>query len=182
MKGQTMEHVIDRLHDRTGWGDGPWGDEPDRVQWTDAATGLPCLIRRSVMGAWCGYVGVPPEHPWYGHDYAACFADHDHDADDAHCWEDSIEARVSVHGGLTYASACDGDTAEGVCHVPEPGQPDHAWWFGFDCAHAFDLVPSLAEFHKLHGYGFPERDIYRDREYVTASTQALAMQLAAVKP
>lgn len=33
-----------------------------------------------------GYIGIPPEHPWYGKDY------------------DDIDA--NVHGGLTYSNPC----------------------------------------------------------------------------
>lgn len=63
---ETSEH---RDVDKSGWGPGPWNDEPDKRQWQDEATGLPCLIVRSPVGALCGYVGVPPDHPAYGLSY-----------------------------------------------------------------------------------------------------------------
>lgn len=51
---------------------GPWQDEPDKAQWVDEATNLDCLMVRNPMGALCGYVGVPREHPWYGKGYSEC--------------------------------------------------------------------------------------------------------------
>lgn len=141
---------------RKGLPPGPWDDEPDRVAWTDPATGYPCVIRRGPSGAWCGYVGVPPGHPHHGNGYS----------------EIDYEV-VQVHGGLTYASECDDDPVDGICHVPAPGQPDDVWWFGFDCAHHTDVTPrSLA-----YAPPFP-RAVYRNVDYVTAETAALAAQLA----
>lgn len=73
--------------------------------------GTPCVVKRNY--AWCGYVAVPPGHPWHGKGY------------------DDIQNEVDVHGGLTYARACSG----AVCHVPAPGEPDDVWWIGFDLGH-----------------------------------------------
>lgn len=39
-----------------------WDQEPDRKHWVQQ--GLDCLIVRNLMGALCGYVGVPPSHPY----------------------------------------------------------------------------------------------------------------------
>lgn len=51
------------VYDKSGWGDGPWQKEPDKAQWLDEATRLPCLaVRNNVSGTLCGYVGVPPGH------------------------------------------------------------------------------------------------------------------------
>src|SRR4051812_13771303 len=66
MPTPTLEY---RTIDKTGWGDGPWQSEPDKRQWHDEATGLACLIVRGPMGALCGYVGLPPGHPWHGKEY-----------------------------------------------------------------------------------------------------------------
>src|SRR4051812_33030319 len=101
--------------DRPKWGLGPWESEPDRIEFE--AHGFPCILHRGGAGAWCGYVGVDPTHPYHGRDY------------------DSLD--VSVHGGLTYAKECSGH----VCHVPKPGEPENLWWFGFDCAHSGDMHP-----------------------------------------
>ncbi len=46
---------------------GPWNNEPDSKDFT--AHELHCALRRNSSGAWCGYVGVPKEHPLYGVGY-----------------------------------------------------------------------------------------------------------------
>lgn len=35
-----------RRTDRRDWPDGPWMAEPDKKQWQDEETGLPCLVLR----------------------------------------------------------------------------------------------------------------------------------------
>jgi hypothetical protein len=162
----------ERTLDRSKWvPGGPWDNEPDRAEWRHE--GLPCLMVRGPVGAWCGYVAVPPGHPWH-----AKHAD-DVDADD-------------VHGGLTYSGACSGH----ICHVPEPGETEAIWWLGFDTAHAFDfwswsnrdafnafdqiratISPDSATVH-AHG-AVLER--YRDFGYVKAEVERLAEQAAALQ-
>jgi hypothetical protein len=144
---------------------GPWYDEPDKVQWVDEATGLDCLIVRGGFGSWCGYVGLPPGHPW-------------READ-----RDALE--IDVHGGITYGpSPCMEDAPEGhgICHVPYPGRPADVAWLGFDCGHAFDLQPvmlGLQEDLDIHLSTEPEwRDVYRDEGYVRAEVTRLAAQAA----
>jgi len=61
----------------------PWRNEPDAKDWE--AHGLKCAMRRNATGAWCGYVGVPVDHPHYGVDY--------------------YNLPFDVHGGLTYGAA-----------------------------------------------------------------------------
>lgn len=141
--------------DKSQWGPGPWQDEPDRKEWKHA--GFACLIVRVPShGALCGYVGVPPDHPWHGKGY-----------DEVH----SLDEDISVHGGLTYAAACHGR----VCHVPEPGEPDNLWWLGFDHAHGFDLSPAYAlRQQKLYGDGYAFGDVYRDMAYATEGVEHLA--------
>lgn len=104
-----------RVADRSTWGKGPWDSEPDREEFQHE--GFPCLVNRGGMGAWCGYVAVPPGHWAYGKGYSS--------------------VNVSVHGGLTYAGQCSGS----ICHVPAPGEPDDVWWLGFDANHWCDLAP-----------------------------------------
>lgn len=150
---QTIEY---RFIDKSDWPDGPWKDEPDKVQWPDPETGLPCLARRNhAMGFWCGYVGVADGHPWFGQKYDA------HD--------------VEVHCGLTFSELCvEGDKEHGICHLPDAGEPDHVWWFGFDCGHLYDLSPRTLKFVVPN----PE-DVYRTLDYVRAECAGLARQLAA---
>jgi hypothetical protein len=127
------------------WGEGPWDGEPDRIEWRKPGSPLPRMAIRNHFGAWCGYVGVPEGHPLFGKG-----------------WDAPECEAIAVHGGLTYGNACAGN----VCHVPQPGEPDHVWWLGFDCAHCFDHAPGL-------GVRF-EGDTYRDVAYVIAETERLA--------
>lgn len=143
---------------KSEWGPGPWQEEPDTDAWR-SPHGFPCVMRRGSMGAWCGYVGVPPGHPWHGKDWG------------------SID--VEVHGGLTYAEKC--NEWIGVCHVPAPGESDNFWWVGFDCAHWMDLNPvqeALRSQLNMPAYERPEefRDVYRTLAYVKAETEDLARQ------
>lgn len=99
--------------DKSEWGPGPWQDEPDKVQWVDEATGLDCLMVRNSAGTWCGYVGVGPDHPWHGIDYSACIMGEDCDEDPERYYCDHRpDGIVRVHGGLTFASACQEPTEE----------------------------------------------------------------------
>lgn len=159
--------------EKGAWGSGPWQDEPDKVQWVDEGTGLDCLIVRGPSGALCGYVGVGPDHPWHGKGYSRCLRD---------CGEDwcshSPGTLVEVHGGLTFADACaeSEDPSHGICHVPEPGRPEHVWWFGFDCAHSGDVTPaSNARMSWRASYD----EHYRDLGYVERQVARLAQQIAA---
>lgn len=151
---KTLEY---RTVDRSKWRSqrGPWENEPDKRQWLDPATGLPCLIVRGPVGALCGYVGVPRSHPAYEKDY------------------DDVD--VDVHGGLTFASKCShGSEERGVCHKVDDGDDDDVWWLGFDCAHYGDLRPS---------YEIPGGDReYRSIEYVTREVEGLALQLRDYAP
>ena len=134
----------------------PWWNEENKVDF--AESGLACALRRGPLGAWCGYVGVSAEHPWFGKSYSE---------------EVSVALSISlccrVHGGLTWAADC----------MPSEA-PDGRWWFGFDCAHAGDLVPSCAENWSAQERKLFARDVYRDQQFVVSETQSLAAQLARV--
>lgn len=144
--------------DKTAWPRGDWDNEPDKAQWIDEATGLPCLVNRTESGHLCGYVGVSASHPLHGKDY--------NDAD------------VEVHGGLTFADFCQPHKTpdRGICHLVEDGEDDKVWWLGFDCAHSGDISPKYAE----------ERDFiapynrYRTFGYAKRECAELARQLKAV--
>ena len=146
------------------------------------AEGLKCAIRKGPMGHLCGYVAVPESHPWHGKSYSDSvkvpheIIDRPVDIDKVGAinllcavgnsdameegWIDLVLA-IDVHGGLTYSSD----------HEPL-GKPDGLWWFGFDCAHAGDSVPS---------YPTEDRgDVYRDEDYVIAECKSLAKQLSEI--
>jgi hypothetical protein len=94
----------------------------------------------------CGYVRVPPGHPWHGN---------------------SDDGLAEVHGGITfseYDEPCD------------KGGPDDAWWIGFDCAHAWDLPdPSLPGYQAEYDYRCGD-SVLRDQEYVEAQCRSLCEQ------
>lgn len=91
MKTKTYKTI-----DKTGWPEGPWMEEVDKMQWTDKAT----------------------------------------------------------------------------CHIPEPGESDHVWWFGFDCGHPQDRSPNM-RFGLVMGR-------YRTVDYVRNECRFLAKQLKAL--
>lgn len=174
-----MLQVAERVYttsDRSQWNapPGPWDSEPDKIQWTDAATGLPCLAKRHPhLGSWCGYVGIAEGHPLFGKGYSECVSK---GCAEQYCYEHTPESMLDVHGGITYADRCqDGPEAIAICHVPEPGQADHVWWFGFDCAHAGDLSPGYAFTFGLAVVS--GGDVYRDLAYVRRQCAHLAQQL-----
>lgn len=157
--------------DKSDWGPGPWQDEPDKIHWIDPDTDLDCLIHRSVgcTGSLCGYVAIPPGHPWYGKEH------------------DDLEPYPEVHGGLTYSDFCQqtDDEAVGVCHVPSAGRPEKVWWIGFDCGHAWDYSPSLFSREMTRAVPamrrlrscFPE-ETYKDVAFVRSEVRELARQVA----
>lgn len=132
----------------------PWRDEPNRVAWRDPATGLQCLIlRHMVMGHLNGYVRVPRDHAMHG------------------MRKHRQVGRLRVHGGITF-TGCLGGRAMKRGH-----------WFGFDCGHAFDLVPGMLELRKrlppdLDAFLFMRPEVYRDINYVRGECADLAAQLA----
>ena len=99
------------------------------------------------LGYRCGYVRIPPGHPWHGKNY------------------DAVEPYPDVHGGLTFAAA---DTDCG-----KHGE-DNAWWLGFDCAHAGD-APDLSLPGYCSRMTFPG-DTIRTTAYVEAQCRRLAEQ------
>ena len=154
--GNYTEQYTDVI-DRTGWLPGPWDDEPDKLVWTDTATGLPCMIKRNHMGFLCGYVGVGQDHDLFGRSY------------------DSVED-FAVHGGLTFASLCDdeGEPAIAICHLGE----ETVWWFGFDCCHYDDAYPYQAVIDEITGVNLSKYGTYKTVEFVRDECTELAWALA----
>ena len=77
-------------------------------EWIHA--GLQCaVVQARLNGHRCGYVRIPPSHPWHGQHY------------------DNPQVNVNVHGGLTFAQLELCEEKDGT-----------GWWFGFDCAHYGD--------------------------------------------
>lgn len=155
---------IDSRVDRSEWPAGEWDGEPDKVQWNDEATGFACIAKRQASsGHWCGYVGVEPGHPWHGKDYNDVrIVNEDGDVD-----------YPDVHGGLTYSDECqEGPPDQTVCHIPEPGKPEHLWWLGFDCHHSWDTSPRDIARDSM----FWREGQYRSLAYVKHECRKLALQ------
>lgn len=139
------------------WGAGAWVDEPDHLAFEHV--GMSCILHRHPSsGHWCGYVAVPPGHPWHGKDG----------------YSENQEIGLEVHGGPTYGDKCDGE----ICHVAKPGEPDDVWWIGFDCAHSGDLAPCSVKMDARLGFDhrFRSRDSYKTIDYITQETKRAAEQ------
>lgn len=156
---------------------GEWTEEPEQDDFE--SHGLTCAMRRNHSGSWCGYVGVPPEHPLHGKNYNEkikvtkdtlerpididkvgvinlfCAAMGDESKDG---WIDCV-LWFDVHGGLTYSGK---------------GWPsdDGLWYFGFDCSHYGDLSP------RNYGNSVFGDGMYRNHEYVHREVENLAAQLS----
>ncbi len=187
--------------EKLAWGEGPWKEEPDKMQYADEDTGYPCLIvRNRRSGNLCGYVGVPPEHIWHGKNYSDTvpipegFMDRKMDDRTAMIplicnsanvakGKVSIDLALDVHGGITfsdeYRESDSGDPSTGIYYLPEEDEEVDIWWFGFDCAHAGDLSPGMM-YHMPAFLGL-EEGVYRTVEYVQKEIQGLAKQLAAIQ-
>lgn len=168
-------------------GKGPWLGEADKVSWRDEASGYDCIMLRDTDdGFLSGYVGIPHNHPLWGWDNGAVPSD----------------IGIEVHGGLTYSRLCEegpsparrlAAEARRICHVtlrPAVYHPvahatdhrvedPHAWWFGFSCDHAYDLIPRHAQVSSRPKSSELART-YRDDAYVVRETVALAAQLRAI--
>lgn len=131
----------------------PWLTEPNMVKWVDQATGLACLIlRASELGHLCGYVRIPRRHPLY-----------------AHGWQRRVE-KLQAHGGITFT---------GEMHRQGGGKRPGRW-IGFDCAHAWDLVPGFEELGFKDKFVNNSKGAYRDIAYVTAQVERMARQVKAM--
>ena len=161
--------------------------EADKVAWRDPATGYECIMLRSEeQGYLSGYVGVQTGHPMHGFHHNAIPED----------------LGVEVHGGLSYSAMCkvdvQGDTsiareARRICHTVIPAkaastyatayrvQDRHAWWFGFDCNHLFDIIPALINRRRLEFFEAESQAEYRNDDYVCLEILNLARQLKAIE-
>ncbi len=203
-----MERIEYRYVDKSKWPPGPWQEEPDKIQWQDEETGLPCLIvRQPEVGHLCGYVGVAEGHPLYMLDYSDCSLKtakpRGEEPDDSKIFNGAaapewmIEQRrkqkvceeggwcghspgslLEAHGGITFADSCrEHEDGRGICHKPAPGEPEKVWWFGFDCAHLYDLSPGR---DPRFSFSFESDSTYRDVAYVARECHELARQLKAM--
>lgn len=125
------------------WGDGPWVDEPDVVEWTPPEHDLPCLILRiQLIGNLNGYAGVPPGHPLHGR------SEHR-----VHFLATGLAKEVTFAGPRFWAGT-------GVMNYGDKGNISDPykdyWFFGFHTANGTDLVP--------HAYKLSP-ELFRDSRY-----------------
>lgn len=136
--------------------------EPPLKVWE--SHGLACQVRANGIGYNCGYVHLPPTHPWFRKKYSECLV--------AGCeaewhYDCTLASHIDVHGGVTFA----GEMWDGE------------WWVGFDCAHSGDACsPEYLRKMRKQGsdYGY-EDGLYWDVDMVARETESLAEQLAAIK-
>lgn len=127
----------------------PWETEPDYEKF-ETTNGLTAIINRNRFSqTLCGYVRVDENHWLFGEDYETA--------------DRMID--TYVHGGLTYS----GDLKNISVGTPgSTGENSSTWFFGFDCAHYGDYIPTMPE---LGGQ-------YCDIDYVRSEVENLATHLA----
>lgn len=129
--------------------------------------GLRCVVVLTSMGHRCGYVGVNKSHPLYGYNV------------------DVVETSLYCHGGITFAKG-----------GPNTYYPVHSdlWWFGFDCAHCYDVNDfdaALEAFedidiranllsHKSICESFPTSGTVKTTDYCVDECKKLAEQLSGI--
>ena len=164
--------------DKSKWPRGAWDNEPDRIEWRDPKTGMPCLmLRHPRHGHWCGYAALPADHPWVGQNMYRLATDGTELDGDS--WDDP--RALKIHGEITAgASRCQPEPQEDdrhpwhrVCHTPQPGESDDVRWIGFDCGHGGYHDPDLEPGNDPYDH---ERATYRDVDYVMNWCARLAAQ------
>ena len=137
---------------KDGWDDGVWQLEPDESQF-NLENGAPGIIKRSVNGALMGYMPIGSLHPFHGKSF------------------DKIP--VDVHGGLSFSKneLIYNDRLAGFA------SSKGWWWIGFDCAHAFDIMPA---FGNMGMKPYPDAT-YKPYHYVRWELNRLAMQMERLK-
>jgi len=158
------------------WSKGPWDNEPNKKKFK--YKGFEGFINRNDLGALCGYVEIPLNHP-----ILKCL-----DID-----EDGLEYEklpLDVHGGVTFGKKATNRKSGIEYYV-----------VGFDCAHSEDLIPfstwmtnpdlpeeikrnesvqKLIALEEQSKYGFLKRT-YRDIDFVTKEIKSMIDQIANYK-
>lgn len=152
-------------------------DEPDFHD--GCAFSLPYHLRRNHAKAWCGYVGIPTTHPYFGKSYGDRVP-----ADRGSILiKDQSPISLLVEGmaeddgmvALDVLLDCPGGITWGADHVPWGGLPNH-WYFGFDCNHYNDLSPRDIIQEMVEGESW-RTGTYRTLEFVDRACRRLAEQL-----
>lgn len=135
---------------------GIWQQEPDKVVWIDEVTKLDCMLLRNDLGSWCGYVGVPESHPYFG---LSC-----------------SRVEFAFEREINFSDSCQAGASEDekfVCHCRAHGHGE-TWWFGFHCADSHDYNPGLS-------FQFIGAEYYCDINYARTLVECLSLALSAVQ-
>lgn len=151
------------------WGPGEWVDEPDFFSFEHA--GFHCFICRTMV-----WDGLDNDHLFGGNlcGYVDILEGHPWYGKDV--FDSGTFPDVEVHGGLTY-----GEVVE-----------EKKYRIGFDCAHSYDIIPSMIKIKKqimegmikdakdVKGIDISNSTIFRERyrnfNYVMQQTKSLAEQ------
>lgn len=132
-----------------------------------------CVVKRTSMGHFCGYVGVTKKSVLYGQYYYTSDVKPDEEDDSGFQTVELTDVQskindISVHGGLTYSNT-------NLYSVDIFG--DEIWWFGFDCAHYNDA--NLYELDSL--LSLKDTSVYRDFDYTEEQVKLLSDQLKTIE-
>jgi hypothetical protein len=129
---------------------------PERVLLKGVHLGYEYEVTTNGQAVRCGYVRIPPGHPWHG--------------------RPAGEVDAAAHGGVNFAEP---DVNCGK------GGADDAWWLGFDCGHAWDArdpeLPGYEDFAYIEGLfrrAGPDFREIRTLEYVKGECELLIDQAA----
>lgn len=126
---------------------GPWDDEPDLLSWIDEETNLHCHIRRN---SGVGILCGYVELPPNTSTALTCNAT-------------LYDLPLTVHGGITFVGHIWASQAYQVV--------------GFDCGHAFDLMPASADIIDRLTNADAHYAQYRDIDFVKNECTKLAKQI-----
>jgi hypothetical protein len=108
-----MTHLVSSDNKLTWWGNGEWVEEPDSAVFNYKNYQCKCVRIMALEG-----IGEYFGGHWCG--YICIPKDH--------AWygkeRDGIDC--NIHGGITYSE-----------------EEEDGFWIGFDCAHAYDMSPSI---------------------------------------
>lgn len=125
--------------------------------------GYKCAVIFVNDSHYCGYVGVPKDHPAYGLEYYTFDISLDEITEDTYKQKPVMLDinDISVHGGLTFA---DNHVGRKDIIIDES---ENLWVFGFDAAHSGDKT----------AYTNFTGDVFRTLDYMTLECKKLADQL-----
>jgi hypothetical protein len=163
-----VKHLFTSQQKLEWWGYGEWVEEPDEIRFVHK--GLECLVIRIC------YSEIPDNSFMFGGflcGYVFLPKDHPWNGEDFYDDQKGIE----VHGGITFSE-----------------EKESKFCLGFDCAHSFDLTPSLEklkttpllkhmvdfenEMKKLYPKSPVFNHTYRNVSYCVAECESLANQCA----